>query len=78
VRTLRAKLRILTNTGQPEQWSAELCREWMEADPDLLPDHAAGTLTVRLHHLANRSSDVAIRHLCDELTATETVFPESL
>jgi hypothetical protein len=47
-------------------------------EADLLPDHAAGTLTVRLHHLANRSSDVAIRHLCDELTATETVFPESL
>ena len=34
VRTLRAKLRILTKTGQPEQWSAELCREWMEADPE--------------------------------------------
>ena len=46
-------------------------------EADLLPDHAAGTLTVRLHHFANRSSDVAIRHLCDELTATETAFPES-
>ena len=34
VRTLRAKLRILTTTGQPEQWSAELCRQWMEADPE--------------------------------------------
>jgi hypothetical protein len=33
--------------------------------------------TVRLHHLANRSSDVAVRHLCKELTATETVFPET-
>jgi hypothetical protein len=46
-------------------------------EADLLPDHAAGTLTVRLHHLANRSSDLAIRHLCDELTATETLFPET-
>lgn len=44
---------------------------------DLLPDHEAGTLTVRLHHLANRSSDLAVRHLCEELTATETVFPET-
>jgi hypothetical protein len=46
-------------------------------EADLLPDYANGTLTVRLHHLANRSSDLAIRHLCDELTATETVFPET-
>ncbi len=46
-------------------------------EADLLPDYQAGTLTVRLHHLANRSSDAAIRHLCSELTATETVFPET-
>ena len=46
-------------------------------EADLLPDHQAGTLTVRLHHLANHSSDQAIRHLCGELTATETVFPET-
>src|SRR4030067_244426 len=46
-------------------------------EADLLPDYAAGTLTVRLHHLANHSSDHAIRHLCGELTATETVFPET-
>ena len=46
-------------------------------EADLLPDDEAGTLTVRLHHLANRSSDLAVRHLCEELTATETVFPET-
>ena len=46
-------------------------------DADLLPDYEADTLTVRLHHLANHSSDQAIRHLCGELTATETVFPET-
>jgi len=46
-------------------------------EADLLPDYANGTLTVRLHHLANRSSDLAVRHLCDELTSTETIFPET-
>lgn len=46
-------------------------------EADLLPDYEAGTLTVRLHHLANHSSDEATRHLCEELTATETVFPET-
>ena len=34
VRTLRAKLHVLSTSGQPEQWSAELCRQWMEADPE--------------------------------------------
>jgi hypothetical protein len=46
-------------------------------EADLLPDSEAGTLTVRFHHLANHTSDQAIRHLCAELTATETVFPET-
>lgn len=31
----------------------------------------ACTLTVRLHHLANRSSDIAVQYLCRELIATE-------
>ena len=44
-------------------------------DADLIPDEHAQTLTVRLHHLANRMSTAALQHLCKQLTATETVFP---
>jgi len=33
------------------------------------------TLRIRLHPLANESSDQAVRHLCEELNTTETVFP---
>jgi len=39
------------------------------------PDMEAKTLTIRLHPLANNSSDQAVRHLCEELNRTETVFP---
>jgi hypothetical protein len=46
-------------------------------DADLLPDPAAGTLTVRLHHGANAANDLAIAKLCEELNATETVFPRT-
>ena len=46
-----------------------------KATVDLLPDEKNGTLTVRLHHLANHCEDEAARFLCAELTATETVFP---
>ena len=46
-------------------------------EADLLPDPDAGTLTVRLHHSANAATDRAIEKLCDELNATETVFPRT-
>ena len=52
-----------------------LLRQLYCTDADLLPDPQAATLTVRLHHMANRSADLAIRHLCDELNATATLFP---
>ena len=48
-----------------------------QTEADLLPDPEAGTLTVRLHHMANRCSDKAIQKLCDELNATETQFPRT-
>jgi len=34
VRTLRSKIRILSEDGQPKEWSAELCAQWMEASPE--------------------------------------------
>ncbi len=46
-------------------------------EADLLPDPDAGTLTVRLHHTANAASDQAIEKLCEELNATETIFPRT-
>jgi hypothetical protein len=52
-----------------------ILRAIYRTEADLLPDEKNNTLTVRLHHLANRSSDDAVRYLCDELNATETVFP---
>ena len=44
-------------------------------DADLIPDESTQTLTVRLHHLANRMSTAALQHICDQLTVSETVFP---
>lgn len=35
VRTLREKLHLLANEGHPEEWSGELCRQWMQATPAL-------------------------------------------
>ncbi|MCP4287653.1 MAG: hypothetical protein GY792_24980, partial [Gammaproteobacteria bacterium] len=52
-----------------------LLRALYSTEADLLPDENAGTLTVRVHHQANRCNDEVIRHLCTELNLTETVFP---
>ncbi len=52
-----------------------LLRAIYSTEADLLPDENAGTLTVRVHHQANRCSDEVIRHFCTELNQTETIFP---
>ena len=45
------------------------------SEADLIPDETAGTLTVRLHYPANPMLARAVQKLCEELTATQTVFP---
>lgn len=52
-----------------------LLRQIYQTEVDLIPDLQAKTLTVRLHHLTQAAHDAAVRYLCDELTATETIFP---
>jgi hypothetical protein len=52
-----------------------LLRAIYSTEVDLVPDQEAKILTVRLHPLANTSSDQALKHLCAELNATETHFP---
>jgi hypothetical protein len=52
-----------------------LVRELMRTTADLLPDLEQKTLTVCLHPLPSRLQDQAVRHLAEELTATETTFP---
>ena len=52
-----------------------LLRQIYETEIDLVPDLQTNTLTVRLHHLTQAAHDEAVRHLCHELNATETLFP---
>lgn len=52
-----------------------LVREIMRTTADLHPNLEQKTLTVCLHPLPSRLQDQAVRHLAEELTATETVFP---
>ena len=62
------------NLARPDD-ARSLLRQVFLTEADLLPDLIANTLTVRLHHLNHAAHDQAIRHLIDELNATQTVFP---
>ncbi len=70
-----AMANLLRNKMKHPDESRSLLRALYKSDADLLPDEDAGTLTVRLHHMANQSSDTVIEELCEELNATETKFP---
>jgi hypothetical protein len=52
-----------------------LVRQIYSTEADLFPDAESKTLTVCLHHLTQAIHDQALRHLCDQLNATETIFP---
>lgn len=52
-----------------------LLRQIYNTEVDWMPDLKAKTLTVCLHHLTQAAHDAAVRYLCEELTATETIFP---
>ncbi len=54
-----------------------LLRQIYDTEVDLFPDLKAKTLTVRLHHLTQAALDHAVRHLCDQLNATDTIFPDT-
>jgi hypothetical protein len=52
-----------------------LARQIFDSSANLRPDHSARTLTVEIHGLSTPRDNVALDHLCAELTATETVYP---
>ena len=52
-----------------------LVRQVFGSTVDLRPDQVNKTLTVRLHRSATIAHDQTWQHLCEELTATETVYP---
>jgi len=55
--------------------SRALLQQIFKATANLIPNLEEKTLTIHLHHLTQHAHDDAIRHLCEELNATETQFP---
>lgn len=57
--------------------SHSLVREILTTDADLIPDHTNNTLTIRLHHLTNHSSDKALLTLIETLNESQTHYPNT-
>ena len=70
-----AMVQIAREKMRREDDARSLISALYRTEADLVPDEQAGTLTVRVHHQANRCHDEIIRHLCHELNQTETIFP---
>ena len=70
-----AMAQMARETMSRQDDARSLLRALYSTEADLLPDQTAATLTVRVHHQANRSADEVIRHCCNELNQTETIFP---
>jgi hypothetical protein len=66
---------LLRDKLSREEDTRALLRQIYETEVDLIPDLPSNTLTVRLHHLTQAAHDQAVRHLCTELNATQTIFP---
>jgi len=54
-----------------------LLRRIYATEADIIPEDSVGTLTIRLHQPANRSSADVIRLICDAMNSTEPSFPGS-
>jgi len=65
---------VRESISRPDE-ARSLLRTLYKSDADLLPDQKERTLTVRIHHMANQASDVAIQQLCEYLNETKTIFP---
>jgi predicted RNase H-like nuclease (RuvC/YqgF family) len=74
-RSETAMAQILREKMKRHDDARSLLRAIYSTEVDIVPDPQAKTLTIRLHPLANQSSDDAVKHLCAEINSTETVFP---
>jgi len=54
-----------------------LLRQIYNTEVDMVPDLEEKTLTIRIHHLTQAAHDQALHHLCQELNATNTLFPDT-
>ncbi len=54
-----------------------LVRQVLHSPVNLIPNTQGQTLTVQVHPLTNPAHNQVLKHLCEQLTQTETVYPRT-
>ena len=70
-------VRLHTGYARADQEAYTLTRQALTHPGDIVPDPAAGTLTVMLDPLPTARETAAVAELCEHLTATRTIYPGS-
>lgn len=60
---------------QRDEDARALVRQVLQSSANLRPDAGHKTLTIEVHPLTNPAHNAVLRHLCTQLTDTETVYP---
>ncbi len=60
---------------QRQEDARALVRQVLQNPANLIPDPEAKTLTVAIHPLSNPAHNDVLKHLCAQLTETETIYP---
>lgn len=74
---LARDLRIHTGYARANKEAHTLIRHVLTHSGDIDPDASAGTLTIRLDPMPTRRATAAIAQLCEHLTATKTIYPDT-
>jgi hypothetical protein len=70
-----AMVNILKETISREDDARALARCVYQTEGDILIDKENNILRARIHHMANRSADEAVKQLCSVLNESATIFP---
>ena len=74
-RSETAMVNILRESMSRDDDARSFVRCLYQTEGDIIPNEEKGIMTVRLHHMANRSFDATAKQLCIVLNESETIFP---
>jgi hypothetical protein len=60
-----------------EEDARSLIRQIFESSVNLIPNEEQKTLTIQIHPLSTSAHNEVLKHLCAQLTETETIYPKT-
>ncbi len=60
-----------------EKEGRQIIQSILASDADILPDYETKTLTVKKHGQATPKINEILKKLCDQMTETQTIYPQT-